>query len=135
MASVCKVHLVGNVGQDPEVRYSAAGKPIANATLATTSRRKDKNGDLIESTEWHRLTFFDKLADIVGQYMKKGALVYVEGTIKYEKYLNKKGVEINSTSIICSEMTILKRPENKKKPEKYESLPQLEDDDSSDVPF
>ena len=117
MASVCKVHLVGNVGQDPEVRYSAAGKPIANATLATTSRRKDKNGDLIESTEWHRLTFFDKLADIVGQYMKKGALVYVEGTIKYEKYLNKKGVEINSTTIICSEMTILKRPENKEKPE------------------
>jgi len=135
MASVCKVHLVGNVGQDPEVRYSAAGKPIANATLATTSRRKDKNGDLIESTEWHRLTFFDKLADIVGQYMKKGALVYVEGTIKYEKYLNKKGVEINSTSIICSEMTILKRPENKEKPEKYEGLPQLEDDDSSDIPF
>ena len=135
MASVCKVHLVGNVGQDPEVRYSAAGKPIANATLATTSRRKDNNGDLIESTEWHRLTFFDKLADIVGQYMKKGALVYVEGTIKYEKYLNKKGVEINSTSIICSEMTILKRPENKEKSEKYEGLPQLEDDDSSDVPF
>ncbi len=133
MASVCKVHLVGNVGQDPEVRYSAAGKPIANATLATTSRRKDKNGDLIESTEWHRLTFFDKLADIVGQYMKKGALVYVEGTIKYEKYLNKKGVEINSTSIICSEMTILKRPESK--PEKYEGLPQPEDDDSSDIPF
>jgi len=135
MASVCKVHLVGNVGQDPEVRYSAAGKPIANATLATTSRRKDKNGDLIESTEWHRLTFFDKLADIVGQYMKKGALVYVEGTIKYEKYLNKKGVEINSTSIICSEMTILKRPESK--PEKYEGLPQLEDDDKIDdqIPF
>ncbi len=67
--------------------------------------------------------------------MKKGALVYVEGTIKYEKYLNKKGVEINSTSIICSEMTILKRPENKEKPEKYEGLPQPEDDDSSDVPF
>ena len=130
MASVCKVILIGNVGQDPEVRYSAAGKPITNATLATTSRRKDKNGDLMENTEWHRLTFFDKLADIVGQYVKQGALIYVEGTIKYEKYTNKKGVEINSTSIICSEMTILKRPEPKEKP-KYEGLPK----DEEDFPF
>lgn len=132
MASVCKVHLVGNVGKDPEVRFSAAGKPVANATLATSSRRKDKQGEMVETTEWHRLTFFDKLAEIVGEYVKKGSMIYVEGTIKYEKYVNKSGVEVNTTTIICSEMTILKRPENKQ--EKYEGLPKLEDDES-DVPF
>jgi single-strand DNA-binding protein len=113
MASVCKVHLVGNVGKDPEVRFSAAGKPVANATLATSSRRKDKSGE------------------IVGEYVKKGSLIYVEGTIKYEKYVNKSGVEVNATTIICNEMTILKRPENK--PEKYEGLPKLEDDEQ--IPF
>lgn len=132
MASVCKVHLVGNIGKDPEVRYSAAGKPIANASLATTSKRKNKEGELIETTEWHKLIFFDKLAEIVGEYVKKGSLVYVEGTIKYEKFINKNGVEVNTTQIICNEMTILKRAENKEKPEHYEGLPKLDDDD---IPF
>ena len=132
MASVCKVHLVGNIGKDPEVRYSAAGKPIANASLATTSKRKNKEGEMIETTEWHKLTFFDKLAEIVGEYVKKGSLIYVEGTIKYEKFINKNGVEVNTTQIICNEMTILKRAENKEKPAQYDGLPQLEDDD---LPF
>lgn len=132
MASVCKVHLVGNIGKDPEVRYSAAGKPIANASLATTSKRKNKEGEMVETTEWHKLTFFDKLAEIVGEYVKKGSLIYVEGTIKYEKFINKNGVEVNTTQIICNEMTILKRAENKEKPEHYEGLPKLEDDD---IPF
>ena len=132
MASVCKVHLVGNIGKDPEVRYSAAGKPIANASLATTSKRKNKEGEMIETTEWHKLTFFDKLAEIVGEYVKKGSLIYVEGTIKYEKFINKNGVEVNTTQIICNEMTILKRAENKEKPAQYDGLPQLDDDD---LPF
>ena len=66
MASVCTVHLIGNIGKEPEVRYSAAGKPIANASLATTSRRK-KDGEMVETTEWHKLVFFDKLAEIVGE--------------------------------------------------------------------
>lgn len=132
MASVCKVHLVGNIGKDPEVRYSAAGKPIANASLATTSKRKNKEGEMIETTEWHKLTFFDKLAEIVGEYVKKGSLIYVEGTIKYEKFINKNGVEVNTTQIICNEMTILKRSENKEKPEHYQGLPKLDDDD---LPF
>ena len=131
MASVCKVHLVGNIGKDPEVRYSAAGKPIANASLATTSKRKNKEGEMVETTEWHKLTFFDKLAEIVGEYVKKGSLIYVEGTIKYEKFINKNGVEVNTTQIICNEMTILKRAENKEKPQ-YDGLPQLDDDD---LPF
>ena len=132
MASVCKVHLVGNIGKDPEVRYSAAGKPIANASLATTSKRKNKEGEMVETTEWHKLTFFDKLAEIVGEYVKKGSLIYVEGTIKYEKFINKNGVEVNTTQIICNEMTILKRAENKEKPEHYQGLPKLDDDD---LPF
>lgn len=132
MASVCKVHLVGNIGKDPEVRYSAAGKPIANASLATTSKRKNKEGEMVETTEWHKLTFFDKLAEIVGEYVKKGSLIYVEGTIKYEKFINKNGVEVNTTQIICNEMTILKRAENKEKPAQYDGLPQLDDDD---LPF
>jgi len=131
MASVCTVHLIGNVGKDPEVRYSAAGKPIANASLATTSRRK-KDGEMVETTEWHKLIFFDKLAEIVGQHVTKGSMIYVEGTIKYEKYINKTGVEVNTTQIVCDEMTILKRAENKEKP-KYEGLPQLDDDES--IPF
>ena len=131
MASVCTVHLIGNIGKDPEVRYSAAGKPIANASLATTSRRK-KDGEMVETTEWHKLVFFDKLAEIVGQHVTKGSMIYVEGTIKYEKFINKNGVEVNTTQIVCDEMTILKRPENKEKP-KYEGLPQLDDDES--IPF
>ena len=129
MASVCTVHLIGNIGKDPEVRYSAAGKPIANASLATTSRRK-KDGEMIETTEWHKLVFFDKLAEIVGEHVTKGSMIYVEGTIKYEKYINKNGVEVNTTQIVCDEMTILKRPD-KEKPVKYEGLPKDEDD----VPF
>ena len=129
MASVCTVHLIGNIGKDPEVRYSAAGKPIANASLATTSRRK-KDGEMVETTEWHKLVFFDKLAEIVGEHVTKGSMIYVEGTIKYEKFINKNGVEVNTTQIVCDEMTILKRPD-KEKPVKYEGLPKDEDD----VPF
>ena len=131
MASVCTVHLVGNIGKDPELRFSAAGKPIANASLATTSRRK-KDGEMVETTERHKLVFFDKLAEIVGEHVTKGSMIYVAGTIKYEKYINKNGVEVNTTQIVCDEMTILKRPENKEKPVKYEGLPKDEDDD---VPF
>ena len=130
MASVCTVHLIGNIGKDPEVRYSAAGKPITNASLATTSRRK-KDGEMVETTEWHKLVFFDKLAEIVGEHVTKGSMIYVEGTIKYEKYINKNGVEVNTTQIVCDEMTILKRPD-KEKPVKYEGLPKDEDED---VPF
>lgn len=132
MASVCTVHLIGNIGKDPEVRYSAAGKPITNASLATTSRRK-KDGEMVETTEWHKLVFFDKLAEIVGEHVTKGSMIYVEGTIKYEKYINKNGVEVNTTQIVCDEMTILKRPD-KEKPVKYEGLPKDEDDDLS-MPF
>ena len=89
MASVNKIHLIGNVGKDPEVRYSSSGKAVANLTLATSFKKKGQNGESVEVVDWHRLSFFDKLAEIVGEYVKKGALIYVEGSVKYGKFVNK----------------------------------------------
>jgi len=108
MASVNKVILVGNCGRDPEIRYLPSGQAVANVTLATSSRRKDKNsGEMIEDTQWHRITFYDRLAEIAGEYVKKGRPIYVEGRIKYGKYTNKDGVEQNTCDIIATEMQLL----------------------------
>lgn len=107
MASVNKVILVGNLGRDPEVRYLPSGDPVANVTIATSSRYKSKSGEMVEETEWHRVTFFGKLAEVVGQYLKKGRPVYVEGRIKTRKYTDKDGQEKFSTDIIASEMQLL----------------------------
>ena len=107
MASVNKVILVGNLGRDPEVRYLPSGDPVANVTIATSSKYKSKTGEMVEETEWHRVTFFGKLADIVGQYLKKGRSVYIEGRIKTRKYTDKDGVEKYATDIIANEMQML----------------------------
>ena len=108
MASVNKVILVGNCGRDPEIRYLPSGQAVANISIATTSRRKDKNtGENIETTEWHRVTFFDKLAEIVGEYVKKGRPLYVEGRLKYGKFTNKDGHEQNTCDIVATEMQLL----------------------------
>ena len=107
MASVNKVILVGNLGRDPEVRYLPSGDPVANVTIATSSKDKSKTGELVEETEWHRVTFFGKLAEIVGQYLKKGRSVYIEGRIKTRKYTDKDGVEKYATDIIANEMQML----------------------------
>ena len=108
MASVNKVILVGNCGRDPEIRYLPSGQAVANVTLATSSRRKDKNtGESIEETQWHRITFFDRLAEIAGEYVKKGRPIYVEGRLKYGKFTNKDGVEQNTCDIIATEMQLL----------------------------
>lgn len=107
MASVNKVILVGNLGRDPEIRYMPSGDPIANITIATSSKYKGKDGNMVEETEWHRVTFFGKLAEIVGQYLKKGRPVYVEGRLKTRKYTDKDGVEKYATDIIASEMQML----------------------------
>ena len=107
MASVNKVILVGNLGRDPEIRYMPSGEPVANITIATSSKYKSKTGELVEETEWHRVTFFGKLAEIVGQYLKKGRSVYVEGRIKTRKYTDKDGVEKFATDIIANEMQML----------------------------
>jgi single-strand DNA-binding protein len=108
MASVNKVILMGNCGRDPEIRYLPSGQAVANVSIATTTRRKDKSsGENVESTEWHRVTFFDRLAEIAGEYLKKGNPVYVEGRIKYGKFTNKDGVEQNTCDIVATEMQLL----------------------------
>ncbi|MBC7620431.1 MAG: single-stranded DNA-binding protein [Candidatus Saccharibacteria bacterium] len=108
MASVNKVILMGNCGRDPEIRYLPSGQAVANVSVATSSRRKDKNtGESIESTEWHRVTFYDRLAEIAGEYVKKGRPIYVEGRIKYGKYTDQSGVEKNTVDIIATELQLL----------------------------
>ena len=107
MASVNKVILVGNLGRDPEVRYTPDGAAIANISIATTSKYKNKTGELVEETEWHRVTFFGRLAEIAGEYLKKGRAVYVEGRLKTRKYTDKDGVEKYATDIIATEMQML----------------------------
>jgi single-strand DNA-binding protein len=108
MASVNKVILVGNCGRDPEVRYAPSGSAICTISIATSSRRKDKtSGETIEDTQWHRVTFYDRLAEIAGEYLKKGRPVYVEGRLKYGKYTDKEGVERNTVDIVANEMQLL----------------------------
>jgi len=108
MASVNKVILVGNCGRDPEIRYLPSGQAVATVSVATSSKRKDKNtGETVEDTQWHRVTFFDRLAEIAGEYVKKGRPIYVEGRLKYGKFTNKDGVEQNTCDIIATEMQLL----------------------------
>jgi single-strand DNA-binding protein len=108
MASVNKVILIGNLGRDPEVRYAPSGSAICNVTLATTRSWKNKDsGERQEETEWHRIVFYDRLAEIAGEYLKKGKSVYVEGRLKTRKWTDKDGVEKYTTEIIAQEMTML----------------------------
>ena len=102
-----KVILVGNLGNDPEVRYSQSGSAITTISVATSESWKDKNGEQQERTEWHRVKFFGRLAEIAGEYLKKGRQVYIEGSLRTEKYTDKSGVEKYSTDIIANEMQML----------------------------
>ena len=108
MASVNKVIIIGNLGKDPEVRYLPSGAAICNITVATSRQWKDKtSGERQEETEWHRITFFDRMAEIAGEYLKKGRPVYVEGRLKTRKYTDKDGVEKYATDIVATEMQLL----------------------------
>jgi single-strand DNA-binding protein len=108
MASVNKVILIGNLGRDPEVRTFPDGGTLCNVTLATTRSWKDKNsGDKVEETEWHRIVFRDRLAEIAGEYLKKGKQVYIEGRLKTRKYTDKDGVEKYATEVVATDMTML----------------------------
>jgi single-strand DNA-binding protein len=107
MASVNKVILVGNLGKDPETRYSANGEAVTSITLATTDTWKDKSGEKKETTEWHRVVFFRKLAEIAGQYLKKGSQVYIEGSIKTRKWKDQSGQDRYTTEIVADEMQML----------------------------
>ena len=108
MASVNKVILVGNLGADPETRYLPSGDAVANIRLATTDRFKDKtSGEMKELTEWHRVSFFGRLAEIVNEYLKKGSSVYIEGRIRTRKYTDQAGVEKYATEIVAEQMQML----------------------------
>lgn len=137
---VNKVILVGNLGQDPTVRYAATGSALANATLATSESWKDKtSGEKQEKTEWHKLVFFGKTAEIAGQYLKKGSQIYVEGRLQTREW-EKDGVKRYSTEIVVSEMQMLgSRPDTDAKPEVKPSAPQTAgaapEFDDQDIPF
>jgi single-strand DNA-binding protein len=108
MASVNKVILVGNLGRDPETRYMPNGEAVTNVTLATTDTWKDRtSGERQEKTEWHRVTFYRRLAEIAGEYLKKGSQVYVEGRLETRKWTDKEGKDRYTTEIIASEMKML----------------------------
>ncbi len=107
MASINKVILIGNLGRDPEVRYTPNGSAICNITIATSRNWKDKTtGDKVEETEWHRVVFYDRLAEIAGEYLKKGRPVYVEGRLKTRKW-QKEGQDVYTTEVIADNMQLL----------------------------
>ena len=142
MSSVNKVILVGNCGRDAEVRYMPSGQPVASVSLATTSRRKDKaSGQTVEETQWHRVTFYERLAEIAGEYIKKGTPIYIEGRLKYGKYTDQAGVERNTVDIIATELQLLGKGEGQavpkpqaapQRPQAQQAEPELGDDD---IPF
>lgn len=105
---VNKVILIGNLGQDPEIKYMPSGGAVANVRLATSESWKDKtSGEMQERTEWHTIVFFNRLAEIVGEYLKKGGKIYVEGSLRTRKWQGKDGQDRYSTEIVASEMQML----------------------------
>lgn len=105
---VNKAILIGHLGRDPEIRYSASGSAIANISLATSDSWKDRqSGEMQERTEWHRVVFFGKLAEIAGEYLKKGSQVYVEGRLQTRKWQDQQGQDRYTTEIVANEMTML----------------------------
>ncbi len=107
MASINKVTLIGNLGKDPEMRYMPSGEAIANLTLATTDNWKDKTGAKQEKTEWHRISMFGRIAEVAGEYLKKGSSVYIEGRLQTRKWQDKDGQDRYTTEIVANEMKML----------------------------
>jgi len=144
MASVNKAIILGNIGKDPEVKYTASGEAICNITVATSESWKDKaTGEKKELTEWHRISFFGKLAEICGQYLKKGSQVYVEGSIRTRKWTDKDGHERYTTEIKGDQMTMLggkqsndSAPAERSAPAPAKAAPNPQFDDlGDDIPF
>ena len=107
MASVNKVILLGNLGRDPETRYTTGGDAVCNLNIATSEQWKDKSGEKQEKTEWHRVVLFGRQAEIAGEYLKKGRSVYIEGRLQTRKYTDKEGVEKYSTEIVGDRMQLI----------------------------
>ena len=144
MASVNKVIVIGNLGKDPESRYTASGDAVCNFSVATTESWKDKStGEKKEETEWHRVSVFGKLAEICGQYLKKGSQVYIEGSLKTRKWADKDGQERYTTEIRCNQMKMLggkteggnrQQQDDIQPPAKDKPKPSF-DDLGDDIPF
>lgn len=150
MASVNKAIILGNVGKDVELRYTQSGTAVCTLSVATTRKWKNKDGDRNEETEWHRVTFFDRLAEIVGEYVKKGNPIYVEGRLKTEQY-EKDGVTRYTTMIVAEQLQLLGGREDGERQERpaqrQERAPQRQqrapapapkggfDDMDDDIPF
>ena len=151
-----KAILVGNLGNDPETKYTQGGMAITKISLATTSVRKDKDGNTQENTQWHRVTFFGKLGEIAGEYLRKGSQVYIEGEIRYDKFTGQDGVEKFFTEIVANEMQMLGgrgdggggggggyergggRPQRQEQPQRRQEpaqKPPVEDFPDDDIPF
>lgn len=107
MASINKVMIIGNLGKDPEMKYMPSGDAIANLTLATTENWKDKAGEKQEKTEWHRVSMFGRVAEVAGEYLKKGSSVYIEGKLQTRKWQDKEGNDRYTTEIVAHEMKML----------------------------
>ena len=107
MASVNKVILLGNLGRDPETRYTTGGDAVTNLNIATSEQWKDKNGEKQERTEWHRVVLFGRQAEVAGEYLKKGRSVYIEGRLQTRKYTDKDGVEKYSTEVVADRMQLI----------------------------
>lgn len=136
MASLNRVHLIGNLGQDPEIRYATSGDAVVNLNLATTSKWKDKaTGGMKEETEWHRVSIFGKAAEVAGQYLKKGSAVYVEGKIKSKKYTNKQGIERTAFEITCENFQMLGGKASGDKPAPKQETKPADDMPEDDIPF
>ena len=137
MVSLNKVMLIGNLGGDPELRYLPSGDAVANFSIATTESWRDKaTGEQRENTEWHRLTMFGRLAEIAGQYLKKGSQIYVEGSIQTKKYTDKDGIERYATGVKCTSMKMLgSRGEGQQTSSPATSSNQTVNDLEDDIPF
>lgn len=140
MASVNLAILIGNLGHDPELKYMPNGDAVCNISIATTETWKDKtSGEQKEATEWHRVTFFRRLAEVAGQYLKKGSQVYIEGRIKTRKWQDKDGVDRYTTEIHANEMKMLGKRESAPVSEHSEAkgnaFQSQSGDDEDDIPF
>lgn len=138
MASVNKVILIGNAGRDPELRRTPSGDAVLNLSIATSRQWKNKAGEKQEETEWHNLSFFGRLAEIAGEYLRKGDPVYVEGRLRTRKWQDKDGQDRYTTEVVVEQMQLMgKRPDERSAPPMKSAKPQqrARDYDDSDVPF
>lgn len=144
MAGVNKTILVGNLGKDPEVRYTKSGQAVATFSLATSEKWKNKEGNREERTEWHRIVAWGKLGEICGEYLSKGKQVYIEGRIQYREWTDNDGNKKSTTEIVCNNMVMLSKDgsqrsaNNQGQANQGNSQPQgdgIDDFDESDIPF